>query len=416
MGKFKVVFALVIAIALLVRFYNFEDRIKFSPEQAISLIYSGDYMVERPTLLGEPNVQRVTSLGHRIFHPPVFNYSLVPLLFIFNWNPVPITAYFTLLNIFTGLALFFVLRKITNKQVALFALIIFLFDYTMINHSLFIWNQNFIPLLNILAGFFLYQLYKKKEKETKNVFLIGLLAGLCIGIEFLYSITALLLFFLVTIWSRQKLKSILFFIFGLFVSLLPTVIFDVKHDFYFLRTLFQYLLDTLQGLTQGSINYYHFLQFWPLLAVFGGFVINALYQKSKWLGIGVILLYVSWNLLPQNINLNKPLGMSEGINIKKLDLAAEKIAEDKRADFNVAAMLDFDSRAYPLRYFLKFKYHANPLDVEQYKNASNLYVLARSDYNFEKAIAYEITVFRPFKVEILSKIDNDYSVFKLKHQ
>lgn len=405
----------IIFLASLVRFYNFENRINFGPEQAISLTVSGNYIKEKWTLLGEENVQRVTSFGHRIFHPPIFNYSLIPLILIFNYDPIPITAYFTILNILTGLILYLIVKKIFNIKVAIFTLILFLFNSTMIYHSLFIWNQNYIPLLNILIGYFLFQLWKKDLKaEKRNCLLIGILTGLCVGIEFLYLLTSLLMFVLTIVWSKRKIISGVLYGLGFLMALSPLIIFDIKHQFYFLQTLYQYLLDILQKSGQSSISYYHFLQFWPLLALFGGLIINLMYKRQKYVALLVIIIYVCWNLLSINTNWTQSKGISPGLNINKIDQAARAIAKDDPTNFNVAALLDFDSRAHPLRYFLKFKYGIYPKGVEQYQNLDSLYVLAKAGYNFDTAIAYEINVYKPFYIEVLNKIDNDYTVFKLK--
>lgn len=410
-----VVLLVIILLSFLVRFHNFSNRINFGPEQAISLTVSGNYLKEKWSLLGEENVQRVTSFGHRIFHPPIFNYSLVPLILIFNYDPVLITVYFTLLNIVTGFILYLVVKKILNIKVATFALILFLFNSTMIYHSLYIWNQNYIPLVNILIGYFLYQIWKKKLKvEKRNCLVIGLLTGFCVGVEFLYFLTTLVVFGLIVVWSKSKLISVMLFIGGFSIALSPMIVFDIKHQFYFLQTLFQYSLDTINSPGQGSLSYYHFLQFWPLLALIGGLMVNFLYKKQKYVAWALIFIYVGWNLLPFNTSWTQSKGMSPNLTVLKVDQAARAIALDNPNNFNVAALLDFDSRAHPLRYFLKFRYGLNPQGVEQYQNLESLYVLARSGYNFNKAGPYEINAYRPFEVLVLTRVDNDYTVYKLK--
>lgn len=410
------IFLFVIILAFSVRFYNFTDRINFGPEQAISLIVAGDNLKEKFSLLGDENIQRATSNGLIIFHAPVFNYSLIPLQMLFNYNPITITAFFSLLNILTGIVLFFVAKHIFNFMVAVFAFILFLFNSYMIDHSLFIWGQNYIPLINIVIGLFLYEIAKKKPNiENKNIFFIGLLSGLSIGLQFFYLFTSAILFILTTYFSKKKLLSVVFFIAGTILSLMPIILFDLKHEFYFIKTLYQYFLDTIQLPQQSKINYYHFLQFWPILAVLFGWLLNLLYQRLKIAAIVVIFAYIIWNLSPLNISFTEAKGMSKGLNFTGFEKAAVLISNDKPSNFNVSALLDFDSRAYPLRYLLKFKYGVIPKGIEEYTNLDSLYVLAKTDYNFDKAIAYEINAYKPFKVELLEKINNDYAVFKLKH-
>jgi len=105
---------IILVLAIVIRFYNFTDRINFGPEQAISLLVSSDYINEKFSLLGLPSTQRTTSFGHIIFYPPIFNYSLIPLLILFNYQPIGITAYFAVLNILTGLLIYLAVNKIRS--------------------------------------------------------------------------------------------------------------------------------------------------------------------------------------------------------------------------------------------------------------------------------------------------------------
>ena len=115
------ILVVLIILALTVRFYNFPNRLIFGPEQAMSLITTGQMIKEQFSLLGEAYIQRTTSTGLYLFHSALFNYSLIPLEIIFRFDPLPITIFFTLLNIATGLLLYFMVKKITNKTIAWFS-------------------------------------------------------------------------------------------------------------------------------------------------------------------------------------------------------------------------------------------------------------------------------------------------------
>ncbi len=105
------VIILILILATVIRFYNFSERITFGPEQAISLLVSADYINEKFSLLGLPSTQRTTSHGHIIYYPPVFNYSLIPLLLLLNYDSALITTYFAFLNIITGFILYIILNE-----------------------------------------------------------------------------------------------------------------------------------------------------------------------------------------------------------------------------------------------------------------------------------------------------------------
>lgn len=409
--KILLFLTVIIVFALLIRFNNFNNRVNFGPEQAISLITSGDYIKNKFSLLGIKNLQRVTSQGHVVFSGALFTYSLVPLQLIFNFAPLPISAYFALLNIATGLALFFVALKIFNSKVAVFSAVIFLFNDYMINHSLFIWIVNYLPILSVAIIYLLYK--QKKEDKLRFAFLTGLLVGISFGLEYFYLFTAFLVFVILMWVSKKRISSALFFIIGTMLGNLPMLIFDIKHDFYHIKVLWQYFLDTLNNPGQSLISYYHFLQFWPLLALIGGLAFSLIYKKSRYLAIILLVLYINLNLSSTKISFKEAIGMSKGLNYPKVEAVAEAIANDKPIEFNIATLLDFDSRAYPLRYLIQYRYNLQPLGVEDYPKAKVIYVLANYDYNFNLSKTWEIDSFRPFKVTTLTSIDKQYSVFKL---
>ncbi len=410
-NKTFLLIAITFVLAALVRFYNFENRINFGPEQAISLITSAEYIKVKPSLLGQPNVQRITSQSHTIFTPVIFNYSLVPLLLIFNFDPVPITGFFAFLNITVGLTLFWVINRIFNAKIAFFSIILFLFNDLMIYHSLFIWPSNYIPLLFILIIYFLWKFWKKKD--FLNPFLIGLLSSFAIAGEYYFIITALIIYILILFLSTNKFKVTFIFLSGLVLGNLPTLIFDIKHSFYHIKTLWQYLLDTIATPSQGGIDYYHYLHFWPVFAFLGAVFINFIFGKNRLLAVLILIFYILLNLNSSKISFSKAMGMSEGLNITKVQQAAQVIADDHPQDFNVAQTLDFDSRGHQLRYFLRFKYLVNPKGVEDYKGVNITYALAKANYDFDKSFTYEVTVNKPYNVTALKKLDENYWVYKL---
>lgn len=413
-SKKKTLVLSIIIAAIFIRFYNFENRINFGPEQAISLIVAGDYIKDKPTLLGLPSTQRFTSNGHIIFSGAFFTYTLVPLLLLFNYDPTPITAVFAFINVLSGLILFLVVNRYINFRVALFSLILFLFNSYMIYHSMFIWIVNYLPLFGILIGIFLYKFHKTK----KNIysFLVGLISSLSFGMEYMFLFTIIIIFGLLIFMSPKKMVIFLIFISGAILGSLPMIVFDLRHDFYHLRVFIQYGLDTLNNPRQGVTDFYHFLHFWPLLMLLLAIFLNAIYSYSRFLAVATLILYLSVNLISDKISFTSAIGMQQGMNINSFKQAAKAISEDNPDNFNVAALLDFDSRAHPIRYLLKFVHNSPPKGIEEYSNISTLYVFAEKGYDFDRALAWEIKVHRPFDIKTLKDINQKYKVYKLNKQ
>ncbi len=403
---------LIVLLAVIVRFYNFENRITFGPEQAISLLVSGDYINEKFSLLGLPSTQRTTSFGHIIYYPPIFNYSLIPFLIIFNYSVVLITGYFAFLNIATGLVLYIVSKKILNQKAALFSSALFLFNSYMINHSMFIWSVNYLPILNVLLVYLLFKMYKKISSRI-NIFIVGFLSSLSLGVEYIYIFTGVFILFLTIYFSKNKLTAFFLFLSGAATGILPTIIFDLTHDFYHLKSLWQYFLDTVSNPSQSNIAYYQFLQFWPILALLAGFLLFRIYKRNKILSIGILALYVFYNLMSPLVSFSDPVGMYKGLNYFKVNQAAELVTQDKPESFNVVMTFDFDSRAHPLRYLLKYNHNFSAGGVEDYPNSKNLYVFTTKDYPISKTGLWEVASFKAVKVQLLGEIGNNFVLYKL---
>lgn len=405
------IFLIILIIAGVVRFYNFTDRITFGPEQAISLIVSADYMKEKFSFLGLPSTQRTTSMGHIIFYPPNFNYSLIPMILISNYDVVKITIFFALLNLFTGVLIYIFTRKAFSEKTALFSSTVFLFDALMINHSMFIWSVNYLPLLNILIMYLLYLKYKG-SRSVRSDLLIGILTGLSFSVEYLYLFTGILMLIILTYLSTNRLKSIIFFILGGALSLLPTIIFDITHNFYHLNTLWQYMLDTIKTPGQTKLTYYHFLNCWPLFAILIGLFLSRISQKSNSVAWIFLTMFIIANLISPQISFTKPVNMYPGLNYTMLKDAASSIARDNPQNFNVATTYDFDSRAHPLRYLLKYNHNLKPEGVEDYPKSETIYVFTPKDYDLKNSTLYEIASLSKDSPVLLDQI-KDFNLYKL---
>lgn len=214
---------LIIVLAAVIRFYNFGDRMVFWTEQARSLITSSDYLI-KPSLLGQEYF-REDSFGHKIFSGAYFNYSLVPLIVAFRGDPLPITAYFALLNLFTGYIIFVLVKRIHDTGVAYLSMFLFLFNDYMVYHSLFIWNYNYLPLVGII----LYYLVIKNLKKpvSKRILATGLLSGLGVSLQILFIPLALVILLVSLFNSGKKFLHFLIFSGGMVLGNLPMVLFDL---------------------------------------------------------------------------------------------------------------------------------------------------------------------------------------------
>lgn len=400
----------VIVLAFVVRFYNFSNRVNFGSEQARSLVTSAGYIHDKPSLLGQEYF-RVASNGHKIFSGALFNYMLVPLMLVSNYNPVIITVFFTFLNIITGFIVYLVAKKLFDSKVAIFSSIIFLFNDVMIYHSFFIWNYNILPIIGITT---LYYLATRNNKlKTKYVFILGTLSGIGTSLQLLYVLPTLLIFGFAVWKSKNRLIDSLTFIGGIILGNLPMALFDIRHNFYNLTTLWQYTIDTFRGMSDASFSYYYLLPFWPVIALLVGWILAKVGKFSRLLSIFLISVYLFVNLTSSKVSFSKAIGMPDGLITSDIEYTAKIIAQDVDDNFNVVEDLDFDKRAYVLRYFLQYKFDKKPMEETEYTNPPVVYALVEKGYNFEDSHTWEINAGGPYKIILLSDIGNGYGLYKL---
>jgi len=408
-----IIFIFIIGIFL--RIYNFPNRLIFGPEQGMSLITSASNL-QKFSLLGETNFIRATIDSHIPFHGAYYSYFLLPFQIIFKYQVLPITLVFLILNLVTGLVLYQVAKNIFGKTVASFSLFYYLSSAVMIHHSLFTWIVNPTPLLAILTLQFFFNILKNKKILISSLCL-GILSGLGFGMQNLYLFFAFLVFILSIFYSKKKILSAILFFLGGILGTLPTVIFDIRHDFYHLRTFWQYFLDVLNHQASGSLAYYNFLYLSPLLFILLAFISSFLYKKSKYLTLFPVLIFLYFNFTSPLFNLNESTGMPKGLTYKSLYTFASLIDHDHPVGtFNVATLWDFDTRAYPLRYLLQYVYRKTPQGLEDYKDVTTLYVAAPINYDINHPQVWELTVYQPYKIKEIPTNIIGYKLYKLTKQ
>ena len=400
-------------MAFFVRFYDYSNRLVFGPEQSMSLITTGEYIKEKFTFLGEPYIQRMTSHSHYLFHSAVFNYALVPLEIIFNYSPFLITISFTLLNIATGFLIYMLVKKEIGIIPAWFSSCLFLLNSKMIHHSLFIWSLNLLPLVGLLSIYYLWKLFKEKNKLS-FLFILGLLSGIGFGLQYVFAFSALATFLLVILFSKKKLLSGLLFLLGSAIGIFPMIIFDLRHNFFHLSTLYQYFLDLQRGSAGGFYTYYQFLNLWPLAAIVGGLILSLVYKINKPVTVLLLVCYIFFQVVSPFSKLTTGKITPQDITLNNLEGIAETISKDNPPEkFNIAMLLDFDTRAHPLRYMLTFKHNLKPQVVTNYNNIDALYVLAPKEYDVINPAVWELRTYLPYKVELLDSPTDNHKLYKI---
>ena len=410
---YNLLIILLFALGAFLRLYNFPSRVIFGPEQGISLL-TATANLEKFSLLGEYNLQRATSTGHNLIHGPLFSYFLLPSILICNFRVLPISLIFPGLNLLTALVLFLVTKNLFGRSVAALTIFFFLGSSLMIYHSLFIWIYHPLILLGTLAIWFMAAL-KRAPHRPAPVFWLGLISGVGFSLQYPFLVFAAFLFFLVFLISKKRLVSLVLFPFGFFLANITRVVFDLRHDFYHLRTLWQFFVDVYINHTVSGQTYdYSYLHLFPYFCLLLALLSVGLYNLKKPLIILPILAFLYLNLTSPLLSLNRPLGMPEGLTLGSLEAAAETIAADQPPKrFNIATLWDFDTLARPMRYLLRYYYGLTPAGFADYGNVDALYVFAPVDRDINNPKVWELNTFKPYRVTVLTSPSARYRLYKL---
>ena len=109
--------------------------------------------------------------------------------------------------------------------------------------------------------------------------------------------------------------------------------------------------------------------------------------------------------------------MAPGWDLAGVEKAAKIIRSDVqqanwRPVYNVAMLIDGESRAIPLRYFLDI-WGTSPLPYDKYDSAQKLYIALEPGLELAKMDLWELTSFGPYTVEQTWPVQNGFTLFRL---
>jgi hypothetical protein len=131
-----------------------------------------------------------------------------------------------LFSIITGITLYFVIKKYIGIKEALITTTLWAFSPLIVNLDRVFWNPNLILLATVLI--FVPLLKVTADKYSYALLFIG--AFLSYQAHFSgFLLVALGIFFI--LYLRRSWKLIIPIIIGLLISLIPTALFDIRHEF-----------------------------------------------------------------------------------------------------------------------------------------------------------------------------------------
>lgn len=240
---------LLFVLLIFSRFFNLSLSSRFIWDESSDLVRMFDLVNNfRLTLIGpisENNVKIFSSLTY---------YMTLPFVKLFNFIPVSsayATAFFSVLT-FIILYIYLKKIKIIKSQRILF-LILLLVSFPLLESARWAWNPHFIPFWQSLSLLFI----------PFNYLISGLLLGLTIHHHW-YAAFSCLGFMFYLFFNKTKIFKIIIFGFGLFLSILPFIYFDLTHPpgLFFTRALYFSPISE----NKGVFNYSILIKFFTYIA------------------------------------------------------------------------------------------------------------------------------------------------------
>lgn len=401
----------LIVLFLFLRLYQLPQTVNFSMDQGKTLLKIYQLWQEKKLTLIGPESSIKTLNGRTFFHGPWIYYFLLPELLITKWNPLAGSYFFIILNLLALILLFQAVKEKFGLRVAFLTSLFFSSSPQMIYFSQFSWNPNFLPFVSSLIIFFLVKIDKKPR--LIYFFLTGFCFGFGLGCHYqalLLNIATLIFLIL----KRVSFKSLIALFFGFLLGFSPLIIFEFKHNFYNLRTILLILQQGNQKAFSWPLPSHYFLSFFPFLFLGGAIILERILKKSYLVGLGIILIFITYSLYQIIPQPESGFTMPKGWNYLGIKKAAKIIIQENKKNWNIVSLLSGDTRVYPLRYLLTVA-QKPPLDVNRYPQAEYLFVI--SQHNKEKTInnpVWEISSFCPCKLTKSWEIQNNIKLYLLK--
>lgn len=182
------------------------------------------------------------------FQGPGWYYLLSIPFFLFGGDPYGGMVLMLIIGIATVASAILLTKKIFSWQEGVMVGFLIAVSPNIIAQSRFIWPPFPISFLSV---FFLYFIYKILEGNKKYLGFLGFTIGLMSHFEIATSGTLLfqsILFVPFLIWKKIITgKSLLRFIIGFLLPLLPLIIFDLRHEFLNIKGVLNLLFPTVSS-------------------------------------------------------------------------------------------------------------------------------------------------------------------------
>lgn len=395
----------LIIIFIGIRTINFANFLNFSHDQgSFSLRALEIYRNKTFTLIGPSTSLKV--IGREVFQGSLVYYFLLIFLLLGNFNPFWSSYLFMFFCALTMIPLYFGVKFLLNKKAAFFVVIIYTALPYYINYTRFLWSPTFqlslLPLLIYSMGLY------KKNKKSIYLFMVSFWSGLLVLFHYEFILVFIGLSIYYVFIKLNSLKSRGVFILGFILGFSPIIYFELRHNFYNLRTILLFINNFSKIGDQNFLlnpHYYLTLSIF-ILIIAANFIKKYLSYKLNILVLSALLMLsiVLYYRKPSN-----GFGMANDWNYLDEKKVYEIIKTDNRTGYNIANLV-YDTLASAQKFLQEKDNHR--IDYYNY-NTRYLYVIS-PNFNFLKNGPYEVSTFNPSRIISIWNINDKYNLYLLQ--
>lgn len=405
--KSLAVLIILIGLYVLVRSIYFPENLNFSAEQGAFAKKSFELWRDKKIELIGPAIS-FRSNGRMIFQGSITYYFQWLFLLPGRFDPVISSYLFMLFGAAMLIPLYFGVKNLGDEKKAIFVCSIYAFLPLYIDYSRFFWNPNYQFVLTPLVIWFT-SIYVKDRKRLW-LFFESLLLGILLLFHYQYFVViGMFLMFHLTD-KKFGLKEIAIFTVGIILGFFPMILFELRHNFYNIRTLLMFLEEKnnvfLQG---GGFDKNHYYLSISLCALV--FFISIKNIKLNWIFVGVLGLFLfALSLFKVSSKPTHGFGMSANWNYPLELKANEIIRSSKIRDYNVANLI-YNTKASVQKYLLKI--HNVNIDEENYTTNTYLFIITDRAEPLSDP-AYEVNWFKPSTLIQDWNLNDQYFLYLFK--
>ena len=234
-----------------------------------------------PTLIGP-----TTSINGVFLGPFYYYFNVIPFL-IGGGDPAALVYWNSLWYLIGAVALFcFNYKK--NFWFGFFSSVLFLLCNEFFYSSRFFWSANPMPYMT--AIYFLSLVYLSTRRNKRSGFLGGIISGLSMQVEAAFGVIFFPFLVIYSLIRRVNFPTLAFSFLGFFLTLLPQILFEIRHGFGMTKTFFSEISGNSQilGEKMGFVEaqYSHLNDFINYT--------NGIIQGSPYLSYGLIIFAVGF--------------------------------------------------------------------------------------------------------------------------